>query len=50
MSMKEGAIRQQVSRMRKRHAALIEEHIAQTVEGEDERREELQYLVAVMGG
>ena len=50
LSMKEGAVRQQVSRMRKRHAALIEEHIAQTVEGEAERREELQYLVAVMGG
>lgn len=49
MSMKEGAIRQQVSRMRKRHATLIEDHIAQTVEGEDERREELQYLLAVMG-
>lgn len=49
MNMKEGAIRQQVSRMRKRHATLIEEHIAQTVEGEDERRDELQYLVAVMG-
>lgn len=48
MSMKEAAIRQQVSRMRKRHATLIEEHIAQTVEGEAERREELQYLLAVM--
>lgn len=50
MNMNESAIRQQVSRMRKRYATLIEEHIAQTVEGEDERREELQYLVAVMGG
>jgi hypothetical protein len=43
-------VRQQVSRMRKRYATLIEEHIAQTVEGEDEQREELQYLVSVMGG
>ena len=48
MSMKEGAIRQQVSRMRKRYAALIEENIAQTVEGEEERREELQYILAIM--
>jgi len=50
LAMKEGAVRQQVSRMRKRYATLIEEHIAQTVEGEDEQREELQYLVSVMGG
>jgi len=50
LAMKEGAVRQQVSRMRKRYAMLIEEHIAQTVEGEDEQREELQYLVSVMGG
>lgn len=50
LAMKEGAVRQQVSRMRKRYATLIEEHIAQTVEGENEQREELQYLVSVMGG
>lgn len=50
LAMKEGAVRQQVSRMRKRHATLIEEQIAQTVEGEDERREELKYLVTIMGG
>jgi DNA-directed RNA polymerase specialized sigma24 family protein len=50
LAMNEGAVRQQVSRMRKRYAALIEQHIAQTVEGEDEQREELQYLVSVMVG
>lgn len=50
LDMKEGTVRQQVSRMRKRYATLIEEHIAQTVEGEDQQREELQYLVSVMGG
>lgn len=49
LSMKEGAVRQQVSRMRKRYAALIEEQIAQTVQGEKERAEELQYLMALMG-
>ena len=50
LAMKEGAVRQQVSRMRKRYATLIEEHIAQTVDGEEGQREELQYLVSVMGG
>ncbi len=50
LDIKEGTVRQQVSRMRKRYATLIEQHIAQTVEGEDEQREELQYLVSVMGG
>lgn len=48
LGMKEGAVRQQVSRMRKRFAVLTEEHIAQTVEGDVERREELQYLVSLM--
>lgn len=50
LGMKESTVRQQVSRMRKRYAALIEEQIAQTVQGEAERREELNYLVTVMGG
>jgi RNA polymerase sigma-70 factor (ECF subfamily) len=49
LAMKENAVRQQVRRMRQRFAALTEEHIAETVEGDEERRDELQYLMTLMG-
>jgi RNA polymerase sigma factor (sigma-70 family) len=48
LATKENSVRQQVSRMRKRFADLIEESIAQTVEGDDERSNELQYLMTLM--
>jgi hypothetical protein len=42
-------VRLQIHRMRKRYGKLIEEEIAQTVDGPAEQKAELDYLMAVIG-
>lgn len=45
----EATVRLQVHRMRKRYAKLIEQEIAETVDGLEEMKAELAHLMAVMG-
>jgi RNA polymerase sigma-70 factor (ECF subfamily) len=49
LAVAEGTLRLQIHRMRKRYGALIEEEIAQTVEGPGEVKAELDHLMAVIG-
>ncbi len=49
LTIAEGTLRLQIHRMRKRYGTLIEEEIAQTVNGAAEVKAELDYLMAVMG-
>ncbi len=49
MGIAEGTLRLQIHRMRKRYGKLIEEEIAQTVEGPEEVKAERAHLMAVMG-
>ena len=45
----EGAVKVQVHRLRKRFGALVREELAQTVESEEQLKEELAYLIQVLG-
>lgn len=49
LNITESALRQQISRVRKRYAKLIEQEIAQTVRHPDEVKAELAHLMAVIG-
>lgn len=49
LGIAEGTLRLQIHRMRKRYGKLIEEEIAQTVEGPEEVKAERAHLMAVMG-
>lgn len=49
LGVAEGTLRLQVHRMRKRYGKLIEEEIAQTVNSQDEVKNELAHLMAVIG-
>lgn len=50
LGMTEGALRVAVHRLRRQFAALTREEIAQTVADEASVREELRYLIRVLGG
>lgn len=50
LGLSEGAVRVAIHRMRRRFAALTRDEIAQTVDGEESIREELNYLIQVMSG
>ena len=47
LGMSEGAVKVAVHRMRKRFAALIRQEVAETVERDDEVKDELAYLIEV---
>jgi RNA polymerase sigma factor (sigma-70 family) len=49
LNISESALRQQISRVRKRYARLIEHEIAQTVSSPAEVKAELEHLMAVVG-
>lgn len=49
LGLAEGALRLQIHRMRKRYAKHIEAEIAQTVADRDEQKEELAYLLDLVG-
>lgn len=49
LAIAEGTLRLQIHRMRKRYGALIEEEIAQTVEGPGEVKAELDHLMTAIG-
>ncbi|HYF37780.1 MAG TPA: sigma factor [Prosthecobacter sp.] len=49
LGLKEATLRLQIHRMRKRYGTLIEEEIAQTVNDPLEQKDELSYLMAIMG-
>jgi RNA polymerase sigma-70 factor (ECF subfamily) len=50
LGLTEGALKQQVRRLRRRFGELVRAEIALTVESEDQIDEELRYLLAVIGG
>lgn len=49
LGMTEGAVKVAVHRLRKRYRSLLEDEIAQTVDSPEEARDELRYLLAVLG-
>jgi len=49
LGMNEGAVKVAIHRLRKRFREMVKAEVAQTV-GESEVREELDYLVAILGG
>ncbi len=49
LNITESALRQQISRVRKRYAKLIEQEIAQTASGPAEAKAEMAHLMAVIG-
>ncbi len=50
LGMPEGAVKVAAHRMRRRLGEVIEEEVKQTVGSEDDWREELRYLVSLLGG